>query len=104
MLDLNARTVFNCCRAVVPLLLAGGGGHIVNVAARAATRGIGHMGPYCASKAAVITLTESLADELKDRGSPSTASSPARSTPPRTVRPCPTRTTAAGYRSRRWPT
>ncbi|MBV5275771.1 MAG: SDR family oxidoreductase [Lamprocystis purpurea] len=68
MLDLNARTVFNCCRAVVPLLLAGGGGHIVNVAARAATRGIGRMGPYCASKAAVITLTESLADELKDQG------------------------------------
>jgi len=26
------------------------------------------MAPYCASKAAVITLTESLADELKDLG------------------------------------
>ncbi len=68
MLDLNARTVFHCCRAVVPHLLAGGGGHIVNVSARAATRGIGHMGPYCVSKAAVITLTESLSDELKDSG------------------------------------
>lgn len=68
MLNLNARTVFNCCRAVVPRMLAGGGGRIVNVSARAATRGVGHMGPYCASKAAVITLTESLADELKDAG------------------------------------
>ncbi len=66
MLNLNARTVFNCCRAVVPLLLAAGGGRIVNVGARAATRGVGHMGPYCVSKAGVITLTESLADELKD--------------------------------------
>ena len=68
MMDLNARTVFNCCRAVVPRLLAAGGGRIVNVAARAATRGQGRMGPYCAAKAAVITLTESLADELKDAG------------------------------------
>jgi NAD(P)-dependent dehydrogenase (short-subunit alcohol dehydrogenase family) len=68
MMDLNARTVFNCCRALVPHLLAAGGGRIVNIAARAATRGVGHMGPYCASKAAVITLTESLADELKEAG------------------------------------
>jgi NAD(P)-dependent dehydrogenase (short-subunit alcohol dehydrogenase family) len=68
MLNLNARTVFRCCRAVVPHLLAAGGGRIVNVSARAALRGVGHMGPYCASKAAVITLTESLADELKDSG------------------------------------
>jgi NAD(P)-dependent dehydrogenase (short-subunit alcohol dehydrogenase family) len=68
MMDLNARTVFNCCRAVVPHLLSGGGGHIVNVSARAALRGVGTMGPYCASKAAVITLTEALSEELKDSG------------------------------------
>jgi NAD(P)-dependent dehydrogenase (short-subunit alcohol dehydrogenase family) len=68
MLDLNLRSVFHCCRAVVPHLLASGGGRIINVSARAAVRGIGHMGPYCAAKAAVITLTESLADELKDFG------------------------------------
>jgi len=68
MLNLNARTVFYCCRAVVPRMLASGGGRIVNVSARAATHGVGHMGPYCASKAAVITLTEALASELKDQG------------------------------------
>jgi len=68
MLDLNARTVFHCCRWAVPQMLAGGGGRIINISARAATRGVGRMGPYCASKAAVITLTESLADELKDQG------------------------------------
>ena len=68
MMDLNARTVFNACRAVVPLLLERGGGKIVNVSARAATGGKGHMGPYCASKAAVISLTESLAAEHKDTG------------------------------------
>lgn len=68
MMDLNARTVFNCCRAVVPHMLAAGGGRIVNVSARAATLGKGQMAPYCASKAAVITLTESLAAEHRDSG------------------------------------
>ncbi len=68
MMDLNARTVFNTCRAVVPRMLDAGGGRIVNVSARAATQGKGNMAPYCASKAAVITLTESLSAELKDNG------------------------------------
>ena len=68
MMDLNARSVFNTCRAVVPRMLELGGGRIVNVSARAATEGKGHMGPYCASKAAVLTLTESLAAEHRDTG------------------------------------
>jgi NAD(P)-dependent dehydrogenase (short-subunit alcohol dehydrogenase family) len=68
MLDLNARSVFHTCRAFVPALLQRGGGRIVNVSARAATEGKAHMIPYCASKAAVITLTEGLAAELKDAG------------------------------------
>ena len=68
MMDLNARTVFNCVRATLPRLLDAGGGRIVNLSARAAAKGSGHMAPYCASKAAVIALTESLADELKHQG------------------------------------
>jgi NAD(P)-dependent dehydrogenase (short-subunit alcohol dehydrogenase family) len=68
MMGLNARSVFNTCRAVVPRMLEQGGGRIVNVSARAATEGKGHMGPYCASKAAVLTLTESLAAEHRDTG------------------------------------
>jgi NAD(P)-dependent dehydrogenase (short-subunit alcohol dehydrogenase family) len=68
MMDLNARTVFNTCRAVVPHMLAAGSGRIVNVSARAATEGKANMAPYCASKAAVITLTQSLAAEHKDHG------------------------------------
>lgn len=63
MMDLNARSVFNTCRRVIPEMLNNGGGRIVNVSARAAEHGKGNMGPYCASKAAVITLTESLAAE-----------------------------------------
>jgi NAD(P)-dependent dehydrogenase (short-subunit alcohol dehydrogenase family) len=65
MLDLNARSVFHTARAVLPLMRAGGYGRIVNVAARAALKGQGYMGPYCASKAAVMSLTESMAAETK---------------------------------------
>ena len=65
MMDLNARSVFNTCRVTIPTMLKQGGGRIVNVSARAAESGKGRMGPYCASKAAVLTLTESLAAETK---------------------------------------
>ena len=64
MMNLNARSVLNTCRPVIPAMLDNeGGGRIINVSARAATQGKGRMGPYCASKAAVLTLTESLAAE-----------------------------------------
>lgn len=65
MMDLNVRSVFHTCRRVIPAMLDNGGGRIVNVSARAAEQGKGRMGPYCASKAAVRTLTESLAAENK---------------------------------------
>jgi NAD(P)-dependent dehydrogenase (short-subunit alcohol dehydrogenase family) len=65
MMNLNARSVFNTCRCVIPGMLENGGGRIINVSARAAENGKGRMGPYCASKAAVLTLTESLAAENK---------------------------------------
>ena len=63
MMELNVRSVFNTCRAVIPHMLRRGSGRIVNVSARAALEGKAGMGPYCASKAAVLTLTESLAAE-----------------------------------------
>ena len=68
MLDLNLRTVFNTCRAVIPRMLAGAHGRIVNIAARAADAPKARMAPYNISKAGVITLTESLAAEHRDDG------------------------------------
>lgn len=55
-------------RAVIPHMLTQGSGRIVSVSARAAREGKAKMGPYCASKAAVITLTETLAAEHKHTG------------------------------------
>ena len=65
MMNLNARSVFNTSRVVIPTMLTQGGGRIINVSARAAEQPKGRMAPYCASKAAVQTLTESLALENK---------------------------------------
>lgn len=68
LFDLNARTMLNMCRAVVPAMLAAGGGAVVNVGAHGALRGSALMGAYAASKSAVIRLTESMAAELRERG------------------------------------
>jgi len=68
MMNLNARSVFYASKAVLPHMLKQGSGSIVSVSARAAKEGKSNMGPYCASKAAVITLTETLAAEHKYNG------------------------------------
>lgn len=67
MMNLNMRSVFNCCRASIPAMLENGGGKIINISARAAREGKAKMGPYCASKAAVITLTETLSAENREK-------------------------------------
>ena len=68
MFDINVMTMLNMVRATVPAMLTQKHGKIVNIGARAGLRGAGRMGAYCASKAVVIRLTESLADELKGSG------------------------------------
>ena len=67
LLDLNARTLLHAVRAVVPRMLAQGGGKIVNVGAFAAQKGAAQMGGYIAAKSAVIRLTETLAAELREK-------------------------------------
>ena len=68
MFNLNARTVLNMARAVVPNMQKQGHGRIINIGARAGLQGAGNMSAYCASKSVVMRLTESLADELKASG------------------------------------
>jgi NAD(P)-dependent dehydrogenase (short-subunit alcohol dehydrogenase family) len=67
LMDLNARSLLNVARAVVPHLIEQGGGRIVTVGAAAALKAGANMGAYAASKSALIRLTESLSAELKDR-------------------------------------
>jgi len=66
--SVNLRTAVVASQAALPHLLATGDGRIVNIGAAAASKAASGMGAYAASKASVARLTESLADELKDRG------------------------------------
>jgi NAD(P)-dependent dehydrogenase (short-subunit alcohol dehydrogenase family) len=65
---INVKTAFNASKAALPYLLESGAGRIVNVGANAAIKAAAGMGAYAASKAGVLRLTESLADELKNKG------------------------------------
>src|SRR5712691_10214578 len=60
----NVKGVFLSARAAIPLLGKRGGGRIVTIASVAGKTGRGGLAAYCASKAAVISLTQSLAEEL----------------------------------------
>jgi len=64
MLDLNLMPAVIGCRAVLPSMIAAGYGRIVNVASRAVSPPAGGFITYTVSKAAVITLTEALAQEV----------------------------------------
>ncbi|MBM2774784.1 benzoate diol dehydrogenase BenD [Burkholderia territorii] len=72
------------CHAVLPHLLAGGGGTIVNVSSNA-TRGIRRV-PYSAAKGGVNALTAALAMEYAEHGVRVVATAPGGTTaPPRRV-------------------
>jgi len=60
----NWRGPFATIRALRPLVERGGGGVVINISSIAATSGIGSNVAYCASKAALNTMTVSLARAL----------------------------------------
>ncbi len=60
ILGVNVKGTFYCCRAALPLLQAREG-NVVNITSVAGLQGHGSSIPYAASKAAVNTLTKSLA-------------------------------------------
>lgn len=67
-LDINLMGVVRGCRAGVPLLLAEGRGHVVNIASFAGVAQAPGMLAYNVSKAGVIALSESLWVELRPHG------------------------------------
>jgi 3-oxoacyl-[acyl-carrier protein] reductase len=60
----NVKGVFQCCRAARTFLERSGDSEIVNVSSTAGILATGSSIPYCASKAAVINMTVSLARAL----------------------------------------
>ncbi len=63
---INLKTAVNASRAALPHLIENGGA-IVNVGAAGALKAGEGFGAYAASKAGVLKLTESLAEELKGK-------------------------------------
>ena len=63
VMSINLDGQFHCCKAVVPGMIAQDYGRIVNIASVAGKEGNPNAPAYSASKAAVISLTKSLAKE-----------------------------------------
>jgi NAD(P)-dependent dehydrogenase (short-subunit alcohol dehydrogenase family) len=69
ILGVNLLGVVNGVRAFAPRLIAQDEGHIVNTASVAGLISPPGMGAYCVSKHAVVTLSEALHHDLRERGS-----------------------------------
>jgi NAD(P)-dependent dehydrogenase (short-subunit alcohol dehydrogenase family) len=65
---INLFGVANGCRAFVPRMIERRRGAILNVASVAGLVPVPYMGPYAASKAGVVALSEALAAEVRHRG------------------------------------
>jgi len=70
LLQTNLKSAFLCCRAVLPVLIKAGSGRIVCVAARQAVenKGRARSAAYAVSKAGVVTLIETIAEETRRSG------------------------------------
>jgi len=58
--SVNLKSVFFCCQAAARAMLAGNGGHIVNISSLGALKPWADHAHYCASKAGVVMLTRAL--------------------------------------------
>jgi NAD(P)-dependent dehydrogenase (short-subunit alcohol dehydrogenase family) len=68
VMAVNVKGVWNCARAVVPVMRAQGGGRIVNVASAIVAKGTAMLLHYVTSKGAVVAMTRALARELGPDG------------------------------------
>ena len=76
MMNLNLTTTFLMCRAALKVMQPRNSGRIITIAAMPALRPAAGRGPYAISKRAVITLTETIAEEVKGTGITANAIAP----------------------------
>lgn len=68
-LEINATGTFLCSKFALPLMIEGGrGGRVINMSSLAAERPKPYVSAYAASKAAVVALTQSMAQEVAEFG------------------------------------
>lgn len=65
---INVQGVFHFCQAVVPGMVQRRRGRIINMASWLGKHGVANYGAYCATKFAVIGVTQSLASEIASSG------------------------------------
>lgn len=68
VINVNLNGLFYCCREIVPFMIEGGYGRIINIASVAGKEGNPNASAYSASKAGVVGFTKSLGKELATRG------------------------------------
>ncbi|MBI3370460.1 MAG: glucose 1-dehydrogenase [Betaproteobacteria bacterium] len=64
VMQVNVKGVWNCCRAIVPLMRTQKSGSVINISSLAPIYGMPYALDYSVSKGAVIAMTHSLAREL----------------------------------------
>ena len=64
MVDMNLKSNFICSKSVIPQMILQKHGKIINVGAKPALNGAAGVTAYAASKAGVVNLTKSLAEEV----------------------------------------
>ena len=79
-IDINLRGVIHGCKAALPAMIARGNGHIVNIASMAGVLAVPGLAVYCATKFAVVGLTDTLREEYRDSGVDFTMVMPAKVT------------------------
>ncbi len=67
-IEVNLYGTFLCMHVVLPHMVKAGSGYIVNIVSTAAMIAWPYDSAYACSKAAVIRLTDSVAEEVRDRG------------------------------------
>lgn len=67
-MDVNLKGAFFCCQSAVLHMLRRGGGVIINLSSQSGKKAGAEYQAYCASKAGVIGLTQSIALEFARRG------------------------------------
>ena len=68
VLTVNLKSAFNFCKAVVPVMMKQRGGSIINMASVVGVHGNAGQCNYAASKAGLIALAKSIAQEVGSRG------------------------------------
>lgn len=67
-MDINIMAHFWTLREFLPSMIEKNSGMVINVASMAGKGGVAYLVDYCASKFAVVGLTEALADEMRREG------------------------------------